>query len=86
MECNNKSDTSFNTGGWNHLKIVQKIPEHHAGKARIQGTTENIHIRHGTHSTGCTDVNYIAVTCEINCNHKARATLHTLETWFSSGI
>jgi hypothetical protein len=58
VEYNNKSDTGSNTGGWNLLKIVQKIPEHHAGKARIQTTTKNNHIRHDTHSPGCTDVNY----------------------------
>jgi len=50
VECSNESDTSSNTGGWNRLKFVQKIPEHHAERARIQGTTENIHIRHGAHS------------------------------------
>ena len=37
-------------GNWNHLKIIQKIPEQHTGKARNQGTTENSHIGHCTHT------------------------------------
>jgi hypothetical protein len=30
----NKSDTSNNRGSWNHLKIIQKIPEQHTEKAQ----------------------------------------------------
>jgi hypothetical protein len=33
VECKNKSYTSNNRGKWNHLKITQKIPEQHNGKA-----------------------------------------------------
>ena len=29
----NKSDTNNNKGNWNHLKIIQKIPEQNTGKA-----------------------------------------------------
>jgi hypothetical protein len=32
VECKNKRDTSNNTGYWNHLKIIQKIPEQYSGK------------------------------------------------------
>jgi hypothetical protein len=58
VECNNKSDNNSKRSDWNRLKIVQKILEQHDGKVRIQGTTENSHIGYGTHSPGCTDVNY----------------------------
>jgi hypothetical protein len=44
------------TGNWNHLKITQKIPEQHTGKALNQGTTENSHIGHGTHASESTDI------------------------------
>ena len=44
MEDKNKSDTSNNRGNWNHLKIIQKIPEQHTTKAQNQGTAENSHI------------------------------------------
>jgi len=33
-----------------HLKITQKIPEQHTGKARNKGTTENNHREHCTHT------------------------------------
>jgi hypothetical protein len=56
VECINKSDTSNNKGNWNHLKIIQKIPEQHTGKARNQGTTENSHIGHCTHTSESTNV------------------------------
>ena len=45
--CKNKCDTSNNRGNWNHLKIIQKIPEQHSRKARNQGTTENSRNGHG---------------------------------------
>ena len=31
---------------WNHLKIIQKIPEQHTGRTPNRGTTENSHIGH----------------------------------------
>jgi hypothetical protein len=52
----NKSYTSNNRGNWNHLQIIQKIPEQHTGEARNQGTTENSHIGHCTHTAGRNNV------------------------------
>ena len=43
-------------GNWNYFKIIQKIPEQNTGKARNQGTTENSHIGHCTHTLDSTDV------------------------------
>jgi hypothetical protein len=37
-------------GNWNHIKIIQKIPEQRTGKSRNQETTENSHIGQGTHT------------------------------------
>lgn len=53
-----KANTSHNRSNWKHLRITQEIRVRHTGKARIQRTTENIHIGHGTYSPECTDVNY----------------------------
>jgi hypothetical protein len=33
---------------WNHIKIIQVIPEQHSQKARRQGTRENSHTGHCT--------------------------------------
>jgi hypothetical protein len=41
MECKNQSDTNNDRGNWNHLTIIQKIPEQQTWKAQHQGTTEN---------------------------------------------
>jgi hypothetical protein len=41
----------FIPGNWNHLKISHKIPEQHTGRARNQGTRENSHIMHCTHTS-----------------------------------
>jgi hypothetical protein len=48
VDCQNKCDTRTNRDSWNSIKIIQKIPEQHTGKARNQGFTENIHIGHST--------------------------------------
>jgi len=40
----------------NHLKIIQKIPEQHTGKAHHQGDTDNNHTGHCTHSSESTNV------------------------------
>ena len=40
MERKNGSDVSNKRGKWNHLTIIQKIPEQHTKKARYQGTTK----------------------------------------------
>ena len=37
MECDSKNDTGNNRGEWNHLKIIQRAPEQHTWKARVQG-------------------------------------------------
>ena len=34
MDVKNKNYTSNNRGGWNHLKISQKIPEQRTGKGQ----------------------------------------------------
>jgi hypothetical protein len=51
-----KRDTNNHMDNWNHLKIIQKIPEPHTGKARNQETAENSHIGHCTHTSESTDV------------------------------
>jgi hypothetical protein len=56
VECKNKSFTGNNRGHWNHIKIYQVIPEHHTGKAQNQGTADNSHIGHCTHTSESTDV------------------------------
>jgi hypothetical protein len=40
----------------NHLKIIQKIPEQHTGKAQHQGATDNSHTGHCTQSSESTNV------------------------------
>jgi hypothetical protein len=52
----NESGTSNNRGNRNHLKIIQKRPDQHTGKARNQKTTENSHIRHCMHPSESTNV------------------------------
>jgi len=41
VEYENKSDTGNNRGNWNHLSVIQTLPEQHIGKARNQGTTKH---------------------------------------------
>jgi hypothetical protein len=43
-----KSDAGNNRGKLNHVKISQKIPQQHTGKAHQQ-STENSHNGHCTH-------------------------------------
>jgi hypothetical protein len=52
----NTSNVSNNTGNWNRLKITQKIPEQHTGKARHERARENSHIGHSTHTAGSADI------------------------------
>ena len=40
--------TSNNRGKWNHVKIIQKIPEQHTEKAQNKETTDNSHTRYST--------------------------------------
>jgi hypothetical protein len=56
MDCKNKSDINNNRGNWNHLKIIQKIPDPHTGTARNQGTTQNSHIGHRTRTAESANV------------------------------
>ena len=51
-----KCGTNNNKGKRSHLKIIQKIPEQRTGKARNQGSTENSHIVHSTHTSENTNV------------------------------
>ena len=56
VEYKNKNDTSNNGVYWNHLRIIQKIPEQHTGEARNQGTTKNSHIGHCTRTVESVNV------------------------------
>ena len=51
VECKNKGDTSNNRGDWDYFIVVQKICEQHTRKTWSQGTTENSHIGHCTHTS-----------------------------------
>ena len=96
MECKNKCDTSNNRGNWNNLKIIQKIPEQHTEKAQNEGSTENSHIGHGTHTHTSESTNVKVqysrfniqnnIICITNSNYRTASTLYFLETWFVSGI
>ena len=65
MERKSKFDTSNSKGNWNHLRIIQKIPEQHSMKARNQGTTEDSHTGYGTHTSESTDVQVQKIILEI---------------------
>ena len=56
MECKNKDDTSNNRGDWDYFKAIQKIREQHTRKTISQGTTENSHIGHCTHTSESTNI------------------------------
>jgi hypothetical protein len=51
-----KSGINNNRGNWNHLKIIQKIPEQYTSKALNQGTTVNSHMGHCTHTLESSNV------------------------------
>jgi hypothetical protein len=53
-----KSDASNNRGNWNHLKIIQTIPEQHTGKARNQGHTDNSPTGPCKHTSESTNVKF----------------------------
>ena len=59
MECKNKCNT---LGNWDDLKIIQKITDQHTGKALNQGSKENTHIGHGTHTSENTNVKVQSTT------------------------
>jgi len=56
VECKDKGDTSCNRGDWDYFKVIQKIHEQHTRKTWSQGTTENSHIGHCTHTSESTNV------------------------------
>ena len=56
MERKIKCGATISKGFCNHMKIIQKIRAQHTGKARNQGTAENSHIVHCTHTSESTDV------------------------------
>jgi len=53
----NKGDTSNNRGDWDYFTVIQKIREQHTGKTWSEGTTENSHIGHCTHTAESINVN-----------------------------
>ena len=55
-ECENKSGTSDNWDNWNHLRIIQKIPEQHTGTTRHQVATDNGLTGHWARTAGSVDV------------------------------
>jgi hypothetical protein len=48
--------TPIKWGNWNHIEIIQKIPEQHTRKARNKGAIENSQIGHCTHNWECANV------------------------------
>jgi hypothetical protein len=56
VEWGNKNVIPVLTGNWNHLRIIQKIPEQHTRKAWNPGTPENSRIRYSTHTSESTNV------------------------------
>ena len=83
MECDSKSDASNNMGNWNHLKVIQTVPEQHNRKEQNQGTTKAGHTGHCTHtaeSANVKELNTFNKLSNITCNHRTAATLCTLET------
>ena len=52
----NKGDTSNNSGDWDYFKVIQKICDQHTRKTCSQGTTENGHIGHCTHTSESSNV------------------------------
>jgi hypothetical protein len=56
VEYKNKNDTSKNRCSCDNLKFVQKVPDKHTWRAQHQGTTNNSHIVHCTHTLESTDV------------------------------
>jgi hypothetical protein len=56
VDCKSKSDVGSNKGNWLNIKIIQKVPEQHTGKARKQGTEENSYVLHCTQALEGTHV------------------------------
>jgi len=49
-------DISNNRGNWNHLHVIQKIPEQRSGKARHQVLQKNSHVGHCAHTSASNNV------------------------------
>ena len=88
-----KSDTSNNRGNWNHLKIIQTVPQKHTEKARIKELQKNSDSGHCTHTSQSTNVKVQNIfnmrnniTCSAHCKYRTGAKLYTLQRWFFSGI
>ena len=70
------------------------IPKQYTGKAQNQGTTNNSHTGHGTHTSKSTTVkvqysrfNILnSVIHTMQSNYRIAATLYSLGSWFVSGI
>jgi hypothetical protein len=46
--CKNKCNATNNRVNWNHLRVIQKIPERHTEKARNQGNGQCTHTSEST--------------------------------------
>ena len=56
VDCKDRGDTSNNRDDWDYFKVIQKIREQHTRKTWNQGTPENRHIGHSTHTSESTNV------------------------------
>ena len=43
-------------GDWDYFRVIQKIREQHTGETWSEGTAENSHIGHCTHTAESADV------------------------------
>jgi len=77
-----------NRGDWDYFKVIQKIREEHTKKTRSQGTAENRHVGHCTHTAKSTniEVQYSRFNTEtndtrtMNSNNGIAATVYSLGT------
>jgi hypothetical protein len=90
VERKNKSDISQNRRNWDHIRIIQKIPEQYIAKARYQGITErkgHIGSLHpASENIFLQEYKTFIVESTINCNNRMATTLCTPETLFFAGI
>jgi hypothetical protein len=92
VKSKSKCDTGNNRGNWNHLKIIQKIPEKHNGKADNQGNAKKAMFGYCAHASGSTNRKYGTfnmgnnITCTANSNYRIDVILYTISTWFVPGI
>ena len=82
-----------NNNNNNNFKITQTISEQHTRKARNQGTKTNSRTGHCTHTSESAHVKVQNIfhgrnniTCSRDCKYRTAATVHTIETWFVSGV